>query len=282
MRVEISADVRLDGPQTGTLGTRAQDMIGAQLEGAVLLQGQGGFRQSAGTLRISSAGMVFSGSPNFFSAPISLGEYHRLALRLDFFAQTLTYLVDGTELGTEPMTIQVGNQVRAILSDQFNDAPLVVNGRTQPVNTPELTYDPANYTASFDNYRIESIPLNPSEVFFQFALASVVYGPFIFDRAVDEWAGVAKYEILRRGYLDSAISTTVSTTGSVATPGLDFRQFLTVNFAPGQKTAVLEVPILNDRGAEADEAINLVLNQISEVGRWRGFSSNRLWILDND
>jgi hypothetical protein len=166
MLIDIRADVRMDGPQTGTLGTPAQDILSANLF-AVVLQ-PNGFGRVIGGFFLSSGGQIWTfGSRQEdryrYSTPATLGAYHSLRIRVDFFGRKLIYIVDGIELGSAPID-------PSILSERLVGGYMEVFGPNAPINTPDLTYDRANYTAYFDNYSLESVPLTPDEVAIQFAV----------------------------------------------------------------------------------------------------------------
>jgi hypothetical protein len=95
--VELTASVRLDGPQTGTNGLPENDLMSANFL-AVGLTSDGRF-ENLGQLLLSSAGRIFTTGSRpedryRYSAPLSFGTYHQLTLRVDFIARTINYLVD--------------------------------------------------------------------------------------------------------------------------------------------------------------------------------------------
>jgi uncharacterized delta-60 repeat protein len=148
-----------------------------------------------------------------------------------------------------------------------------VFGPNAPINTPDLTYDRANYTAYFDNYSLESVPLTPDEVAIQFAVT---------DYAAGETAGAARVNIIRRGYLDSAVSAAFSTSDGSAAAGRDYLPVSTlIAFAPGEREKDVLIPILDDALIEADEIVHLSLAAVTpnvQLPR----PSAPLWILDNE
>src|SRR5262245_31657379 len=102
--LELSAYVRLDGPQTGTSGAPEDDLMSANFA-AVAQVGTQGVR--LGEFLVSSAGKIFTVGSRpedkyRFSAPMTFGAYHKLALRVDFIARTVRYFVDGRNLGFVP------------------------------------------------------------------------------------------------------------------------------------------------------------------------------------
>jgi uncharacterized delta-60 repeat protein len=272
--VEIRADVRLDGPQTGTLGTPEQDLISANLFAVVRQSDRdpvGNF--DMGGFFVSSAGKIWAynwttGVPrsNYRrSVTYAMGTYHTLMLRVNFVSRTLTYFVDGVQLDAAPFPA-------GVKSDQLIGGYLSLYGGTQTINTPELSYSRANYNAYFDNYSIESVPLTPNDVAIQF-LAT--------DYAREE-GDEAVIEIIRRGYGDSAVSATFSTADGTAAPGKDYKPGSTrVNFAAGETMKTVTIQTHDDRFREADETVNLALSAPSPgVLLWR--PSATLWLLDDE
>jgi hypothetical protein len=136
--VEIFASVRLDGPRTGTNGTPDQDILSANL--MAVTPRPDGRGDLLGGFFVSSAGRIWSYSANpadsyKFSVPYTFGTYRTLRLRVDFIARTLRYFVDGTYLG-------MVNFPPAITADRLASGYLSLSGALDPINTPELTYDP--------------------------------------------------------------------------------------------------------------------------------------------
>lgn len=97
--VRIQADVRVNGPLDRSEGNFFSASIAAR--GARAAGGTAGI----GELAISSDGRVYGYSgyddvPTFLaSAPITLGEWHVLAIDLDFLNRTYSFFVDGGLLG---------------------------------------------------------------------------------------------------------------------------------------------------------------------------------------
>ena len=100
--VRVSAHVRIDGPQTATgnnFFSASIAAIGVDAEGNA---------SGVGELAISSDGHVYGYSsqdfvPTFLtSAPIALGQWHSLAVVVDFAARTYSFHVDNQALGTFP------------------------------------------------------------------------------------------------------------------------------------------------------------------------------------
>ncbi len=266
---EIQVDARLDGPQSGSLGTPEQDILSANLELSVLQPN--GYGRTLGGFFISSAGKIwtFGSRPEDlykYSLPYTFGTYRRLKVRVDFIAHTLTYFVDGAELGSAPIAPE-------ILSEKLIGGHLWLAGSANPIDTPELTYHRENYNAYFDNYSIASVPLTPADMVVQFAKT---------DYAVEEAARDASVEIIRRGYTNSAVSVSLNTADGTATVGKDYKAASTiVKFAPGETTRTVQVRIKDDSIAEPDETVMLALSAGSS-GLKIPRSSAPLWILDDE
>jgi len=92
--------VRIDGPQTVT----GVNFFSAGL--AAIGVDADGNASGVGELALSSDGHVYGYSsqdlvPTFLtSAPVTLGEWHSLAVDVDFAARTYSFLLDGESLGT--------------------------------------------------------------------------------------------------------------------------------------------------------------------------------------
>jgi hypothetical protein len=120
----IEADVRLDGPDT------VADEVSANLVAmGVDADGPAGLAFN----QLSSSGKVLTVANG--SAPVTLGEYHRLGLRLDFTQQTAEYFLDGVSFGVEPFR-------------DTQSAKGLMGVRLDLVGEPEVG---AQYTASYDN-----------------------------------------------------------------------------------------------------------------------------------
>lgn len=94
----LSAHVRVDGPLTDTnFFSTSISAIGLDDEGNA---------SGVGELAISSDGHVYGYSSQdlvptmLTSAPVTLGEWHNLAIHVDFAARTYSFFVDGEPLGT--------------------------------------------------------------------------------------------------------------------------------------------------------------------------------------
>jgi uncharacterized delta-60 repeat protein len=271
LRLEVRADVRLDGPQTGTGGTPEEDILSANLMAVGSLPN--GNVLTLGGFFVSSAGRIWAftpgefGSVYYYSVPVTFGAYHSLVLRVDFFALTVTYVVDGVELGSTPF------RWAAVMSEQVYAGYLELAGPNNPINTPEISYDPNNYTAYFDNFSVEALPATPADTDVRFAAT---------DYAGEEAGGAVNVKVSRRGYWDSAVSVTLNTADGSTVAGRDYLTVSTpIAFAPGEREKVVQIPILNDGLVEADEVVNLSLTPSTP-----GFTISRptapLWVLDDE
>ena len=106
-----------------------------------------------GELAISSDGMVhaYTGDDSFptflFGAPITLGQYHTLAVADNFTAQTSSFHVDGALLGTA-----------AFASDYAGDDVLASGSFLAYAGTDTADFQKANYAAYYDDFSISAAP----------------------------------------------------------------------------------------------------------------------------
>ena len=100
--------------------------------------------------------------------------------------------------------------------------------------------------------------------------------------SASEVGGNAAVVLTRAGGTTGAITVTVTVTGGSATPGSDFTAGpYTVNFAAGQTTATLNIPIVNDTSAEGSETFTLGISNVS-AGAIGTQASTTVTIADND
>jgi hypothetical protein len=143
--VRVSAHVRVDGPRTAT----GNNFFSASVVGVGV--DDTGSSNGIGELAISSDGHVYGDSnddlvPTFLvSAPITLGEWHELAIVDDFAARTYSFYVDGERLGTFPFD-------PSITSNIFRRGSLLAY--TAP---DTATLKKANYTAHYDKFSIKVV-----------------------------------------------------------------------------------------------------------------------------
>jgi hypothetical protein len=143
--VRISAHVRVDGPQTATgINFFSASIVGVGVDNT-------GSSNGIGELAISSDGHVYGDSnddlvPTFLaSAPITLGEWHELAIEDDFAARTYSFFVDGQWLGTFPFD-------PSITSNVFR------RGTILAYTAPDTaTLKKADYTAHFNHFSIQIV-----------------------------------------------------------------------------------------------------------------------------
>ncbi len=137
--VRVQCDVRLDGPDTGS--GPANDLVSANLYARYGVDG-------SAFMFLSSTGDVFcfansvGGSAGYqFATPVTLGQYSRLAITLDYSVHLAAFAVNGVVVGVLPFGGQTNEFFRgATLESGAYDDPEVV--------------DPALYTGYWDNLSI--------------------------------------------------------------------------------------------------------------------------------
>jgi len=141
--VRVQCDVRLDGPDTGN--GPANDLVSANL------YARNGVAGSA-FMYVSSTGDVYCfanstvGNAGYqFATPITLGQYNRLAITLDYSMHLAAFEVNGVTVGVLPF----GGQA----TEFFRGATLEFAAVDDP-----LWVDPTLYTGSWDNLAILAIP----------------------------------------------------------------------------------------------------------------------------
>jgi hypothetical protein len=137
----VQADIFVSGPETP-----GDNFFSASL-GA-----RGGDGNARGELAISSDGQVhaYSGNDNvptfLFNAPVTLGQWHTLAIVDDFGAGTMSFYVDGSLLGTSAF---VSGATGTIIK---RGALLAYAGPDTADNQR------AEYAAYYDNFSIATVP----------------------------------------------------------------------------------------------------------------------------
>lgn len=129
----IEADVRLDGPRIDK-DAGPDDRVSASLVTWDL------YGEGLAFNRLLSTGNVQTSGEG--SAPVTLGEYHRLGLKLDFMHQTAEHFLDGVSFGVEP----------------FRDTHSAVglgDVRLDLVGNPTVG---AQYMAYYDNLVVRIVP----------------------------------------------------------------------------------------------------------------------------
>jgi len=237
--VELTAYVRLDGPQTGTDGASTNDLMSANF---AAVADAGGSAVELGSFLVSCAGRIFTWGSRpedryKYSAPMTFGAYQKLVLRVDFIARTVRYFANDVELGFVPFA-------SSITSDRLAGGYLVMAGPVEPLITP-YHYDPADYTAYFDDYSIVSVPPSPVDAVIEFASTNVL---------TDEFRPTASVLVIRRGFTNAAVRVTVSTTNGTAMANEDYEATTTfVTFAAGETNRMVEIPLHDDYWAEPDK-----------------------------
>ena len=143
--VRVQADVRLDGPDTGT-GPN-DDLVSANLIA------RNGVNQSA-TMFLSSTGQVFCNSSGVagsffyqFATPVPLGQYSRLAIIYDYSTHLAAFEVNGIIVGVLPF----GGGA----TEHFNGVFLEFAAYDNP-----SVVDPSLYTGYWDKVMIVAAPVN--------------------------------------------------------------------------------------------------------------------------
>lgn len=144
--VRVSAYVRVDGRQTDSNHNFFSASIGA------IGRESKGDANGIGELAISSDGHVYGYSgtdlvPVFLaSAPVTLGEWHTLAVETNFATRTYSFFVDGKPLGG------------SFSFDPSVTQNKLLRGSMLVYAAPDTaTALKANYTAQFDRFAIEVI-----------------------------------------------------------------------------------------------------------------------------
>jgi hypothetical protein len=147
--IRVAADLRIDGPQTAQTADRVTgDFFSANLK-AFSSDG------SLGEFSLSSDGHVYvytNDDSYLFGATSALGQYHHLAIDLNFSNKTTTFSIDGTTLGSVPFTAGFGSNI-------LSHGTLLAYG----LAPDPLGRDVSAYTAYYDNFSITAVP-EPSAV----------------------------------------------------------------------------------------------------------------------
>ena len=144
-RVRVQCDVRLDGPDTGS-GPGA-DLLSANLftgntAGEILA---GFFFSSNGTAYpYSYSAGVFHGY--VLEAPVTLGEYSRLAMTLDYTTHVVSFEVDGVAVGSLPFGVGAATEEFWL--------PVI---EMAAIDDPSLV-DRSLYTAWWDDLSVLALP----------------------------------------------------------------------------------------------------------------------------
>jgi uncharacterized delta-60 repeat protein len=175
------------------------------------------------------------------------------------------YFADDVDLG------QV-NFAPTIPSSRLVSGSLEMFGSIDPLTTP-YHYDPADYTAFFDDYSIVSVPLSPVNAVIEFASTNIL---------ADEFMPTARVNVTRRGFISAAARVLVSTTNDTAVAGEDYQAVSTfVTFAAGETNKVVEIPLLDDYWAEPDKTFLVRISGLPP-GATSGQPVARIFIRDDE
>ncbi|MCC7375205.1 MAG: hypothetical protein IT581_11180 [Verrucomicrobiales bacterium] len=248
--VEITTRVRLDGPISGSRGTRDEDILSANLIAVVL--GPSGDGESLGGFFVSSAGKIWNSSrvaedSYKFSRDYLPGTYRTLALRVDFLARQLSWRIDNEEIGR-------GSFPAAMSADRLYGAYLQMFGAADPIDTPELVYRPSDYVAYFDDYRIAVPAVGQVNVILQFASTNIL---------ADEFLSAVPVRITRRGDLEAAFRVRIDTADLSARAGTDYEAISSwIAFNPGDTEKTVSIRLSNNALAEPDRSFVVRLNNV--------------------
>ena len=148
--VRISALVRVDGPQTATGNNFFSASVGAR---ALLTDGNG--TAGVGELDLSSDGHVYGWSGDAFAptfqigVPVTLGEWHELAVVADFVASTYAFFVDDEYLGTFPFPAQ---PCGPCFTNTLLRGSLLASAGPDTASNKK-----ADYAAHYDNFAIQVV-----------------------------------------------------------------------------------------------------------------------------
>ncbi|MDX2213898.1 MAG: Calx-beta domain-containing protein [Oculatellaceae cyanobacterium bins.114] len=125
---------------------------------------------------------------------------------------------------------------------------------------------------------IEFIPVsNPTPTPGTLAFSSVNYS------VNENSTPVTTVTVTRTGGSSGAVSATVTPTNGTATAGSDFTSTpIVVNFAEGQTSQTVTIPITNDTDVEGNETVNLTLSNLTGGATVGTQTTATLTIIDND
>lgn len=142
--VRVQADVRLDGPDTGT--GPGDDLVSANL----MARNSVGLNLSP-FMYLSSNGNVYAGSGSDqgnayyqFETPIRFGRYNELAMTLNYLTHICTFEVNGRVIGSLPF---------GGANEQWHGVLLEMAAYDDPNYV-----DPTDYTGYWDNISVTSRP----------------------------------------------------------------------------------------------------------------------------
>jgi Ca2+-binding RTX toxin-like protein len=101
--------------------------------------------------------------------------------------------------------------------------------------------------------------------------------------SVNEADGTASVTLIRSGNLSAAVSATLTPSDGTATAPADYNSSpITVNFAAGQTSQTITIPIVNDNIFESNETVNLTLSNPTGGAILGPQQTATLTIVDND
>jgi hypothetical protein len=137
--VRLQADVRLDGPRVSTGDLATANIAARSADGTV------------GEMGVSSDDRIYGYSPSAglddppaVSVPAELGRYYRLAMDVNFAANTVQYFVDGTPVGG-PLAFPAG-----FSSDVLQRGALVAYSRIPSDGRQDHIYRWDNFSIAAD------------------------------------------------------------------------------------------------------------------------------------
>ena len=173
----------------------------------------------------------------------------------------VTFAGSGGDSLTQALgTIAVGQSVTVVINLLPTQAGTFTS--TATVSTSEPDSNPANNTAT-----LTTVLLVPSPII---TFSQGVY-------TANETDGTAPITLTRVGDLSGTLTVHFSTVGGGnATPGLDYTPIsTTVTFAPGQPSAVVNVPVLPDPYDRVDEYVALQLDTPTDSQLVNGATSSQ-------
>ena len=101
--------------------------------------------------------------------------------------------------------------------------------------------------------------------------------------SVNENQGTASITVTRTGGSDGAVAVNYATSNSTATAGSDYTATSgTLNFAAGETSKTITVPIIDDTAVEGNETVNVTLSSPTGGATLGSPASASLTIVDND
>jgi Calx-beta domain/PA14 domain/RTX calcium-binding nonapeptide repeat (4 copies) len=231
---------------------------------------------------------------------INSGVFVEVQDEIAFSATNYKVLEDGTTQAAINLTRTFGNigEVRvtlnldngtAIAGEDYNNTPIEVifaQGEMSKTIYVPLTDDTVFEGNETINLSITN-PTNGATIGAQStAILTISEEPVIaFDAAnysVSE-DGTAQITVTRTSSIDGEVGVTVSLANGTGTASADYNNApITVNFAPGETTKTITIPIQEDFLREGDETVNLSLTNPTDGVILGAQSTATLTIADND